>query len=75
GVDEAGAPIAVDDPAGARLLELAAAQKDGDDRAFVSDIAVFGDLAGEERFVEEFASQLKALRAEGARARMRALVG
>lgn len=75
GVDEAGAPIAVDDPAGARLLELAAAQKEGDDRAFVSDAAVFGDLAGQERFVEEFASQLRALRAEGARARMRALVG
>ena len=75
GVDEAGAPIAVDDPAGARLLELAAAQKAGDDRAFVSDTAVFGDLADQERFVEEFASQLRALRAEGARARMRALVG
>ncbi|VEG27903.1 mannitol dehydrogenase family protein [Actinomyces howellii] len=73
GVDERGETIPVDDPAGAGLIERAARQRAGEDLAFVGDESVFGDLAGDERFRSVFAQELRALRAEGARARMRAL--
>lgn len=74
GVDERGEPLIVDDPAWAGLVERAARQRAGEVLAFVGDEAVFGDLATDERFTRVFAEELVALRAQGARARMRALV-
>lgn len=74
GVDERGEPIVVDDPAWAGLAERAARQRAGEVLAVVSDEAVFGDLATDERFTATFSEELAALRAQGARARMRVLV-
>ncbi|MDO4244268.1 MAG: mannitol dehydrogenase family protein [Actinomyces sp.] len=73
GVDELGEPIPVDDPAGAGLLERAARQRE-EPGAFVGDQSVFGDLADDQRFTEVFVAELTALRTQGARTRMRALV-
>ena len=74
GVDERGEPIVVDDPAWAGLAERAARQRAGETLAVVGDEAVFGDLAADERFTAAFSEELAALRTQGARARMRALV-
>ena len=70
GTDENGRPIPrVDD-----LRPLAEQQEAGDETAFIADEEIFGDLAENERFRTTYLEELAALRSQGARARMRALV-
>ncbi|MCL3778400.1 MULTISPECIES: mannitol dehydrogenase family protein [unclassified Actinomyces] len=70
GVDEQGGEIEqVDD-----LRPLAQAQETADPLAFISNTAVFGDLAEDERFRTTYLEELRLLREQGARARMRDLV-
>ena len=70
GTDENGRPIPrVDD-----LRPLAERQEAGDETAFIADEEIFGDLAENERFRTTYLEELAALRSQGARARMRALV-
>ena len=70
GTDENGRPIPrVDD-----LRPLAERQEAGDETAFIADEEIFGDLADNERFRTTYLEELAALRSQGARARMRALV-
>ncbi|RJF41997.1 mannitol dehydrogenase family protein [Actinomyces sp. 2119] len=70
GTDENGQEIPVADD----LRPLAERQEAGEDLAFIGHREVFGDLADDERFRTTFLEELAALRREGARARMRALV-
>jgi mannitol 2-dehydrogenase len=72
GVDERGEPIQVVD----RLLEpvmVAAARSRQDPAAFLREVGVFGDLAGDPVFVAAFTAHLTSLRARGARATVAAL--
>lgn len=74
GTDEAGLPVErVDD-----LGQAARAQEEGagsgDELAFIANQEVFGDLAGDPRFRSTYLDELAALRAQGARARMEALI-
>ena len=70
GTDENGRPIPrVDD-----LRPLAERQEAGDETAFIADEEIFGDLAENESFRTTYLEELAALRSQGARARMRALV-
>ena len=76
GVDEAGGVIEqVDDlrPL-AEAQEAAAQQGDADgELAFIRNATVFGDLAEDERFRSTYLEELRLLREQGARRRMRAL--
>ena len=70
GTDEGGNPIPVADD----LRPLAERQEAGEETAFIGNAEIFGDLAANERFAATYAEELAALRAQGARARLRALV-
>lgn len=70
GTDEDGQDIPVVDD----LAPFARAQEDGDDTAFIGNKQIFGDLAEDQRFRTTYLEELRALRSEGARARMEALV-
>lgn len=70
GTDERGGQIPVVDD----LLPFARAQEDGEATGFIGNAQIFGDLADDERFRSVYAEELAALREQGARARLRALV-
>ena len=65
-VDEHGDEIRVVDPLAAQLIR-AARRSRTEPLAFVSDRALFGDLAGEERFTKPYLAALESLRRDGAR--------
>jgi mannitol 2-dehydrogenase len=70
GTDDAGQPITVVD----RRLDVvaaAAAAAEREPAAFLGDTGVFGDLAGDPRFVDEFSAHLRTLQLHGAREAMR----
>ena len=70
GTDERGGAIPVVDD----LRPFARAQEDGEATGFIGNAQIFGDLADDERFRSVYAEELAALREQGARARLRALV-
>jgi mannitol 2-dehydrogenase len=74
GVDEQGEPIDVQDQLAETLVPLAKSQIQ-EPTAFISDTDVFGDLAQQPRFVEEYLWALDSLHRHGARATLQALVG
>ena len=74
GVDEQGEPIEVVDRLADRLTANARRQREDPD-AFIADREVFGDLAGDERFVAAYRSALRSLHERGARATLAALAG
>jgi len=67
GVDEAGAPIELVDPAAADLAAAARRQRE-DPLAFVRQRHVFGDLVDDDRFCSAYLRAFRTLREEGARA-------
>ncbi|WP_166844068.1 mannitol dehydrogenase family protein [Isoptericola sp. BMS4] len=73
GVDEQGEPITVVDRLADRVRAAAARQSD-DPLAFLRDEELFGDLAGQPRFVEAYTAALDSLHARGARATVEGLV-
>ncbi|AMD87347.1 mannitol dehydrogenase [Actinomyces radicidentis] len=70
GTDENGGEIPVVDELG----DIARAQEEGDDLAFLGNTEVFGDLVDDERFRDAYLAELRALREQGARARMEVLL-
>jgi mannitol 2-dehydrogenase len=74
GTDDAGRPIEIVD-ARREVLAAAARRQDDDPLAFVRDPAVFGDLAGDERFAAAYRAALDSLRERGTRATLSALTG
>jgi mannitol 2-dehydrogenase len=72
GADEAGEPIEVVDRMAETLVPLARRQRDDPD-VFVANREVFGDLAGDERFMIAYRSALASLHERGARATLEAL--
>jgi len=74
GVDENGEPIEVVDRLASSLTPLARRQR-GDPLAFITNRAVFGDLAGNERFAAAYRSALASLHQRGARATLESLAG
>jgi mannitol 2-dehydrogenase len=73
GTDEAGEPIAVVDRLHAELM-AAAANNRTDPLAFISNRELFGDLAGNPRFVEAYTRALESLHTRGARATVEQLI-
>jgi mannitol 2-dehydrogenase len=73
GVDEQGQPIDVVDRYSGRLTSLARRQRE-DPTAFIANRDLFGDLAGDERFVTAYRSALASLHQHGARATLESLV-
>jgi len=73
GVDERGEPIDVVDRYRDRLTSLARRQRE-DPGAFIANRDLFGDLAGDERFVTAYRSALASLHRRGARATLESLV-
>ena len=73
GVDEQGRPIDVVDPRRDTLM-AAARKQAADPTAFLSDGAVFGDLARHAPFVRAYLHALELMRAEGVRVALRDLV-
>ncbi len=73
GVDEQGEPIDVVDRYQDRLTSLARRQRE-DPCAFIANRDLFGDLAGDERFVTAYRSALTSLHRRGARATLESLV-
>jgi len=67
GVDEDGQPIEVQDQLADALVPLARSQHDNP-TAFIENVAVFGDLASQPRFVEAYLWALDSLHRDGARA-------
>jgi mannitol 2-dehydrogenase len=67
GVDESGEAINVVDRLAGELVPLARSQRDHP-LAFVENKALFGDLASNSRFREEYLKALRSLYSEGARA-------
>jgi mannitol 2-dehydrogenase len=67
GVDESGEAINVVDRLAGELVPLARSQRDHP-LAFVENKALFGDLASNSRFREEYLEALRSLYSEGARA-------
>ncbi len=67
GVDEQGEPIDVADQLADTLVPIARSQREHP-TAFIENTAVFGDLAGQPRFVEAYTWALDSLHREGARA-------
>jgi mannitol 2-dehydrogenase len=67
GTDEHGAPLALVDPRADRLAARARRRHD-DPAAFVRDPELFGDLAGDERFMAPYRAALRSLDERGARA-------
>ena len=74
GVDEAGRPIEVVDRFAERLTAAARRYPD-DELAFLRDRELFGDLAEQSRFTDAYASTLRSLHEQGARATLEKLVG
>jgi mannitol 2-dehydrogenase len=72
GVDEQGQPIDVVDRHRDRLTSLAVRQRD-DPCAFIANRDLFGDLAGDGRFVTAYRSALASLHQRGARATVESL--
>jgi mannitol 2-dehydrogenase len=72
GTDERGDPIEVVDRLAGRLMRAARRQRE-DPLAFIADPDVFGDLAGDQRFVAAYASALASLHLRGARATLDSL--
>src|SRR5689334_20322155 len=73
GTDEQGQPIDVVDRHSGRLTSLARRQRE-DPGAFITDRDLFGDLAGDDRFVTAYRSALASLHQRGARATLESLV-
>ncbi len=73
GVDEQGRPIDVQDQLADILVPLAQSQRKHP-TAFIENTAVFGDLAGEPRFVEAYLWALDSLHRDGARATLEKLL-
>jgi mannitol 2-dehydrogenase len=73
GVDEQGAPIEVVDQYKDRLMAAARRQREHP-TAFVEDRELFGELAGEQRFVTAYLRALDLLHERGARATLEELV-
>jgi len=73
GVDDAGNPIEVVDRFAEALTSLARRQGE-DGVAFISNRDLFGDLAGDERFVAAYRWALGSLHERGARATLESLV-
>jgi mannitol 2-dehydrogenase len=71
GTNDAGAPIAVDDPNAGRLTPAARAAKD-DPAAFLALRDIFGDLADHPLFRTRFGAALDSLWRDGTRATLRA---
>ena len=74
GVDEDGEPIDVQDPLADTLVPIAQRQREAP-LAFVENTDVFGDLAQQPRFAEEYLATLESLHANGSRATLERLVG
>jgi mannitol 2-dehydrogenase len=72
GTDEQGEPIDVVDRYRDRLISMARRQRE-DPGAFIANRDLFGDLAGEERFVTAYRSALASLHQGGARATLASL--
>ena len=72
GTDEQGQPIEVVDRLAGRLTALARRQREDPD-AFIANRDVFGDLAGDKRFVAAYRSALDSLHERGARATVESL--
>src|SRR5205085_1402821 len=72
GVDEHGEPIDVVDRHRQRVQAAARRQRD-DPTAFIQDRELFGDLAGDERFVRAYTAALDSLHRRGARATLEAI--
>lgn len=73
GIDEQGEPIEVVDRLSDSLIPLARRQHEDPD-AFISNRALFGDLADDERFVAAYRPTLSSLHKRGARATLESLV-
>jgi mannitol 2-dehydrogenase len=73
GVDEQGEPIDVQDQLADTLVPLAKSQRDNP-TAFIENTAVFGDLASESRFVDDYVWALESLHRDGARATLETLL-
>jgi mannitol 2-dehydrogenase len=73
GVDEQGEPIDVQDQLADTLVPLARAQRDNP-KAFIENTDLFGDLASQPRFVEEYVWALESLHRDGARATLETLL-
>lgn len=73
GIDEQGNPIEVIDRLAGSLIPLARRQHEDPD-AFVSNRALFGALAEDERFVAAYRPTLSSLHERGARATLESLV-
>ncbi|MDV3130239.1 mannitol dehydrogenase family protein [Mycobacterium sp. 21AC1] len=72
GVDEQGEPIDVQDQLADTLVPLARSQRDRP-TAFIENTALFGDLATQQRFVDDYLWALDSLHRDGARATLEAL--
>ncbi|WP_066899295.1 mannitol dehydrogenase family protein [Mycolicibacterium houstonense] len=72
GVDEQGAPIDVQDPLADSLVPLARSQH-RHPTAFIENTTLFGDLAQQPRFVDDYLWALDSLHNVGARATLEAL--
>ncbi|MGV9798116.1 mannitol dehydrogenase family protein [Mycobacterium sp. NPDC003449] len=72
GVDEQGEPIEVQDQLADTLVPLARSQREHP-TAFIENRALFGDLASEPRFVEDYLWALDSLHRHGARATLESL--
>lgn len=72
GTDEQGEPIEVVDRLRDKLVERAQHNHE-DPLVFISDPSLFGDLAGDERFVSAYTAALSSLHTRGARATLEAL--
>ena len=73
GKAEDGSQIVIDDQHGKELAASAKRQAEGEEAAFIEDQFVFGELAQNEQFKNEFVQALKDLREKGAREVMRSL--
>lgn len=73
GTDEQGQPIEVQDRLADVLVPLARKQRENP-TAFIENTDLFGDLAGNERFVEAYVWALESLHRDGARATLEALM-
>ena len=71
GIDDEGRPLELVD---SRADRLAAAARDADPLAFVTDREVFGDLVDDARFAEAYRSVRDSMRRDGVRVSLEALV-
>ena len=73
GVDEQGEPIDVQDQLAGTLVPLAKSQRDNP-TAFIENTEVFGDLASDARFVDDYVWALDSLHRDGARVTLETLL-